>query len=151
MLIDRYNQFCSATALNTGGAGTYLIGDQIPLGVARDLGNTDEPLYLVVMVETAATSAGSATLQVKLASDDSAAISTSTATDHLVSPVFPVASLTKGKVLMCAPLPMEGNKYETFLGLLQVTGTAAFTAGKLNAFLTTSPQAWKAMPDEGSR
>ena len=151
MLIDRYNQFCDNVALNTGAAGTYLIGDQIPLGAARDLGNTDRPLYLVAMVSLTATSGGSATLQLKLASDDSAAISTSTATDHLVSPVFPVAQLTRGRVLMVAPLPMEGNRYETFLGILQVTGTAAFTAGRITAFLTDAPQAWKALADEGSR
>ena len=31
MILDTLNQFCSAVALNTGGAGTYLVGDVIDL------------------------------------------------------------------------------------------------------------------------
>ena len=38
MILDEYNEFCDATSLNTGAAGTYNIGDVIDLGVARNLG-----------------------------------------------------------------------------------------------------------------
>jgi hypothetical protein len=69
MILDKRNEFCDAVALNTGGAGTYLLGDQIDLGVARDMGN-GEPMYLVITVATLPTSAaGTATAQFTLASD----------------------------------------------------------------------------------
>lgn len=147
MIIDSTLEMMDAVALNTGVAGTYLIGSQIDLSVARDIGN-GKPAYLVITVDTAATSGGAATLQLILASDDSAAISTTTATEHWKSDEIPVASLTAGKHWV---IPLPGgpslSAYERYLGILQVTGTAAFTAGKLNAFITFDPFGWKASPD----
>lgn len=143
MILDSRNEFCDAVALNTGAAGTYLIGSQIDLGAGdKPIGAGDE-LYLVATVDTTATSGGAATLQLKLASDDSAAISTSTATEHLVSKTFALASLVAGATLFCIKLPV-GFDYERYLGILQVTGTAAFTAGKINVFLTPTPARWAA-------
>jgi hypothetical protein len=46
--------------------------------------------------------------------------------------------------LFAVPLALEGNAYEQFLGILQVTGTTAISAGKINAFLTSDVQKWKA-------
>ncbi len=43
MILDELLEFCDATALNTGGAASYLIGDQIDLGTA-----TDEPFKVIV-------------------------------------------------------------------------------------------------------
>lgn len=147
MITDRLNTFALATALNTGAAGTYLVGDVIDLGTARDIGQGN-PIYLVVQVDTTATSGGAATLQIKLASDAQAAIATDgSATEHVVSPAIAVASLTAGKRILVVAIPFEGNVYERYLGILQVTGTAAFTAGKIDAFLTQTPSAWKAMAD----
>lgn len=147
MITDRLNTFALATALNTGAAGTYLVGDVIDLGTARDIGQGN-PIYLVVQVDTTATSGGAATLQIKLASDAQAAIATDgSATEHVVSPTIAVASLTAGKRILVVAIPYEGNVYERYLGILQVTGTAAFTAGKIDAFLTQTPSAWKAMAD----
>jgi hypothetical protein len=144
MILDSRNEFCNATSLNTGAAGTYLLGDQIDLGAGdKPIGAQDE-LYLVAVVQTTATSGGSATLQLKLSSDDSASIATNgTATDHFVSRVFPVASLVAGTTLFATKLPM-GFDYERYLGILQVTGTAAFTAGKIDVFLTPDPARWAA-------
>lgn len=147
MITDRLNTFALATALNTGAAGTYLVGDVIDLGTARDIGQGN-PIYLVVQVDTTATSGGAATLQIKLASDAQAAIATDgSATEHVVSPAIAVASLTAGKRILVVAIPYEGNVYERYLGILQVTGTAAFTAGKIDAFLTQTPSVWKAMAD----
>lgn len=141
MILDERGEFCDATALNTGAAGSYLLGDVIDLGVARDLGG-DMALYLVVTVDTAATSGGSATGQFNLVTDDNSSLSSPTV---LVSSVaWPVASMTAGKTLMAVQLPMEGTAYERYIGIQQVTGTAAFTAGKVNAFLTTDVARWKA-------
>jgi hypothetical protein len=143
MILDKRNEFCDAVALNTGAAGTYLLGDQIDLGVARDMGN-GEPMYLVITVDTLPTSAaGTATAQFTLASDDSASISTSTSTVHLLTKAFAISEMAAGQMLAAIALPMEGVAYERYLGILQTTGTQAFTGGKINAFLTHDVAKWK--------
>jgi hypothetical protein len=143
MILDKRNEFCDATALNTGAPGTYLIGDQIDLGTARDVG-LGEPLYLVITVDTQPTSAGAATAQFTLASDDTANIATSgTASVHFQTKAFSIAEMTAGAVLAAVALPTEGVAYERFLGILQTTGTEAFTGGKINAFLTPDVAKWK--------
>lgn len=148
MILDERTEFCDAVALNTGGAGTYLLGDQIDTGaVARDLGESADELYLVLQVDTTCTSGGSATGQFHLASDDSASIATNgTATYHFSTGAIPVATLVAGYVIAIVALP-KGRAYERYLGILQTTGTAAFTAGKINAFLTTDASNWRHYPD----
>ena len=147
MILDERNEFADAVALNTGAAGSYLIGDQIDLGVARDIGN-GEPLHLVITVDTEIDAGASGTVQFQLVSDDSAAITPATATKHVSTPVFTVGTgIAAGTVLYAGALPMEGNAYEQFLGIVQVTGVAAVTAGKVNAFLTHDVAKWKAYSD----
>lgn len=147
MILDERNEFCDATALNTGAAGSYLLGDVIDLGaVPGDIGN-GQPLYLVIQVDTAATSGGSATGNFTLASDAQAAIATDgSATVHSTTGAIAVAALTAGRTF-CIPVPNIGNTYERYLGILQTTAVAAFTAGKINAFLTLDPTGWRAYPD----
>lgn len=153
MILDKRTEFADAVALNTGAAGTYLIGSQIDLSEARDVGNGDE-LYLVVTVATGIeVAASTGTVAFKLASDSTAAIDTSTSTVHYTSPEFATSTtsdtttLAAGTVLFAVPLPIEGNAYERFLGILQVTGTTAISAGAINAFLTADVQKWKAYAD----
>lgn len=141
MILDERTEFCDATALNTGAAGSYLIGDVVDLSVARDLGG-DMAVYLVVTVDTTATSGGSATGTFNLVTDDNASLS-SPAT-LVSSKAWAVADMTAGKTLMAVQLPMEGTAYERYIGIQQVTGTAAFTAGKVNAFLTMDVARFKA-------
>lgn len=143
MIFSKRTEFCDATALNTGGAGTYLLGDQVDLGTARDVGN-GEPLYLVITVDTLPTSGGSATARFTLASDDSASIATDgSATVHFQTKAFAISEMAAGQVLCAIALPMEGVAYERYLGILQTTATAAFTGGKINAFLTHDVAKWK--------
>lgn len=144
MITDFLTTFCDNTALNTGAAGNYVIGDQIDLGVsARGLGSHPE-LYLVATVATTATSGGAATLQLSLLTDDNAAMSSPVAL--LSSPVFALASLVVGAPLLVVELPIS-DSVERFLGIRQTTGTAAFTAGAVNVFLTNTPPARFAYPD----
>jgi hypothetical protein len=141
MILDERTEFCDAVALNTGGAGSYLLGDVIDIGLAgRDLGNSD-PLYLVIQVDTAATSGGSATGTFSLVTDDNDSLSSPTVL--VSSQAWAVASMTAGKTLLAVQLPLEGAAYERYLGIRQTTAVAAFTAGKINAFLTHSPATWK--------
>lgn len=146
MILDKYNEFADAVALSTSGTGRQLVGSQIDTGsVARDLGN-GEPLFLVIQVDTAFTSGGSATVSFELASDASASIATdASATVHFATAAIPVASLTAGAVVATVALPM--GSYERYLGILANVGTAALTAGKINAFLTPDVSKWAAYPD----
>ncbi len=148
MILDELLEFCDAVALNTGAAGTYLLGDVVDLEVARGIGAGSPAVYFVITVDTTATSGGSATGTFILASDAQAAIATDgTATAHFTSRAFPVASMTAGSTLVAVALPLEGVAYERYLGVLQTTGTAAFTAGKINAFLTRDVAKWRAYAD----
>ena len=143
MIMDERTEFADATALNTGAPGSYLIGDVVDLSNVRDIGS-GQPIYLVVMVATTATSGGSATLTVQLVTDDNASLSSPTVVAQ--SAVWDVADLTAGTIVWMVPLPHEGVAYERYIGIRQVTGTAAFTAGALNAFLTLDPQSHRVYP-----
>jgi hypothetical protein len=144
MILDSRAEFCDAVALNTGGAGSYLLGSQIDTG--GDGINDVSNLYLVINVDTTATSGGSATGQFHLASDSTASIATDgSATYHFSTAAIPVATLVAGYYVCKVELPK--GTYERYLGILQTTAVAAFTAGKINAFLTNDPYTVKAFPN----
>lgn len=155
MILDARNEFCDAVSLNTGAAGTYLIGSQIDVSLAGvstspgHIGAVDD-VYLVISVDTGIkVAASTGTIAFSLASDDTASVSTSTSTVHLTTPAFATSTtsdagaLKAGTVLAVMELP-KSFTYERYLGLLQVTGTTAISAGKINAFLTTDPAVWAA-------
>lgn len=146
MILDERNEFADATALSTAATGRALVGDVIDLGAtSSDIGN-GEQMYLVIQVDTAVTSAGSATVSFELASDASASIATDgSATVHAVTAAIPKATLVAGYVAAAVALPI--GTYERYLGILQNVGTAALTAGKVNAFLTRDVSKWVATPD----
>jgi hypothetical protein len=146
MIIDKLNEFADATALSTSGTGRALVGNVIDLGsTARDIG-VGEDLYLVVQVDTAVTSGGAATVSFELASDAQAAIAADgTATVHFASAAIAKATLVAGYMVAAVKLP--AGEYERYLGVLQNVGTAALTAGKVNAFLTTDISKWRAYAD----
>lgn len=145
MIMDSRAEFASKTALGTGGTGLQLVGNVMDLVNARGLGQ-GQPIYLVILVSTAVTSAGAATVAFSLVSDAQAAIATDgSASVHFTSNVFPKASLVAGFVAVAVALPLEGGvPYEEFLGILANVGTAALTAGAVSAFLTLDAAAWKA-------
>jgi hypothetical protein len=154
MIMDDLLEFADATSV-AAAAGTALIGDVIPLTVARDLGN-GEPVYLVITTDTEIITGGSAgTVKFQLVSDAQAAIATDgSATVHIDTGTFVTddaaandAQLNAGGLIACIALPLEGKVYEAFLGILCITATTTTTAGKINAFLTKDPSKWKAAPD----
>jgi hypothetical protein len=147
MIADALNTFCSSTSLNTGAAGTYDIGDVIDLGVTspqRNIGAGEKNLWLVIAVDTTATSGGAATLRIDLATSASADMSTPTSI--VSTPTYAVANLTAGTRLMAVALPST-SLYKRYIGIKQVTGTAAFTAGKIDAFITSGLQDFTAYSD----
>lgn len=147
MIMDERLEFADAVSV-AAAAGTALIGDVIPLGsVHRDMGQ-GQPIYFVITVDTEIITGGSAgTIEFRLVSDAQAAIATDgTATVHYASGTLVTddsaandAKLNAGSVVVAIPLPLEGNVYEAFLGVLCVTATTTTTAGKINAFLTLDP------------
>lgn len=155
MYLDERTEFADATAMNTGAAGTYNVGDVIDtralLGattidpnVTKDLEGSE--LYLMIQIDTTATSGGSATGQFQLVSDSTSTISTDgTQSIHYIGPAIAVATLVAGYMYCCIPLPR--GSYERYVGIQQVTAVAAFTAGKINAFLTNDPALWRPYAD----
>lgn len=150
MILDKRNEFCDAVALNTGGAATYVIGDQIDLGTARDIGN-GEPMYLEIQVATGINAASAGTVQFQLVSADNAALTTNPVV-HAQSAAFVTSTstgnaggtLAAGTNLMIVSVPQEGLAYKRYVGIRQVTGTAAITAGAVDAFLVHTAANWKA-------
>lgn len=137
-IIDSTLQFCNATALSTVGTGIANVGNVVDLSVARNIGN-GRPLYLVITVTTAPTSAGAATVQFLLVSDGQAAIATDgSATQHYASAAIPKATLVVGYQLV-VPLPLRLPDYEEFLAVQQNVGTAALTAGAITAEIVLDP------------
>lgn len=142
MILDERTEFADATALNTGAAGSYAVGDVL----ATDSVNVGPEIFLVIQVDTAVTSGGSATVQFHLVSDSTSSLATDgSATYHWSSAAIPKATLVAGYTVAVVPLP--SGTYEGYLGILQTTGTAALTAGKINAFLTLDAARWKAFAD----
>lgn len=147
-LLDELTEFADDLAF-AGGTGRQLMGDVIDLTQARDIGN-GENIYLGIAIGgTAVTSGGAATVQFEFVSDAQEAIAVDgSATVHLLTPEFTVAQLTAETVMFWSPLPIETvATYERYVGLLANVGTAALTAGTLNAFLTGNPYGWKAYAD----
>lgn len=144
MILDERTEFADATAIDTTGTDTDILGDVLDTG--GDGLNDVDGLYLVIQIDTAVTSAGSATVQFHLASDAQAAIAVDgSATYHWSSAALPKATLVAGYQVCAIELPK--GTYERYIGVLTTVGTAAVTAGKVNAFLTNDPKSWKAFPD----
>ena len=127
--------------------GTYLMTNQVDLGaVTRDIGN-GTPVYLCINVTEAFTDGGdSATLTLRLVSDDTVSIHASTSTIHLDTGPFLKAALTAGRK-MAYPLPVGGPDFERYLGINCIVGTAGFDTGMISAFLTADPAVWQAYAD----
>ena len=146
MILDELNEFADALALSTAATGIANVGDIIDLGAgSRPLFNVDE-LYLVINIDTAVTSAGAATVQFLLVSDSGAIQTDGSASQHWASAAIPKATLVAGYTVAILELPRLPI-YERYLGIQQNVGTAALTAGKINAFLTPDPSNWTPIAD----
>lgn len=148
MLVDSTTEFASATSV-AAAAGTALIGNQIPLSVARDIGE-GQPIYLVIRPTTEIITGGNAgTVQFVLASDATAAIAIDgSASVHFTSKAFVTdgtdandaeLKVNAARPIVMVAVPMEGVAYEAFLGILCITATTTTTAGAIDAFLTPYP------------
>lgn len=146
MIIDKLAEFADAAAAFVN-VGTLTVGDVMDLGAAPTLQNIGggEPIYLVMQIDTTIVGAGSSS-EFKLVSDSTANLTTSPTT-HYTSGALPVATTVAGYQVCCVPLPAS-QTYERYLGVTVTSAVANTTAGKINAFLTLSPPAWAAYPDQ---
>jgi hypothetical protein len=165
-MFDKQNEFADAVTVALA-AGTTNLGNQIDLLQARDVG-AGRPLWLVINVATAIVTGGAAgTIQFRLVSDDTASISTTACSVHLISPAFVTdddPTIPVGTQLFCAALPLcqdfvsvsvagvpvttgPGAPYERFLGVQVIVGTTTITAGAVNAYLTLDPHGLKQYAD----
>lgn len=145
MIMDERTEFADAVSV-AAAAGTALIGDVIDLGsVQRDIG-AGEAAWFVITCATSIITAGTAgTIQFILASDAQAAIAVDgSASVHLSTKSFvtdddALNDWDAGEVIFAAPLPIEGQAYERYLGVLCTIGTTTVSAGAINAFITLDP------------
>lgn len=127
--------------------GTFLLTNQVDLGVAgRDPGNGATVYLNVAVTETFTDGGDSATLQLRVASDDTASIHDTTSTGHLLTPTMLKAALVAGNTFSYA-LPVSGTAYERYLGVQAIVGTAGFDAGMITVWLSPDPIGWKAYAD----
>lgn len=145
MIMGELTEFADAATIATA-IGTANLGDCIDLGAGVPVAGGDiEDLDLVVSMDTAATSAGSATVQFQLVTDSQAPPRVDGNQVVLAtSGPIPVANLVAGYAAWIADLPETFN-YKRYLGIQSVVATAALTAGKANAFLTPDAGLWTAV------
>lgn len=125
MLFDKENQFSDAQAITAAAKSTNVID----LGVARDMG-AGENLFLVAVVDTAFTDAGSdSTLAVNLETDDDSAMGSPTVIQNLFT--FPALSPVGTKKVA----RLQPADYERYIQLAFVPAGGNLTTGAITAFL----------------
>lgn len=122
--------------LSTAGPAATL-GTYTGTNSLLDLGQSNEPIYLVVQTAVTCTDTSSdATLTITLESDDN--VSLSSATTHFSTGAIAFASFaTAGTRLVTIALP-HGD-YQRYIGLRYTVASGPLTAGAFDAFLTTDP------------
>lgn len=148
MILDERTEFADATSMINNAGATYVLGDVIDISnaaaVTDGINDVDE-LYLVIGIDTdVAASGGAATVQFKLVSDSTAAL-TSAPTTHWSSDAIAKGTLVAGYQVVELELPK--GTYQRYLGVTYTIATNNLTAGKANAFLTPAPTTQRSFPD----
>lgn len=149
MILDTNLQLCSQASVAVA-AGTSLIGSQIDAAIAGELDSS--ALAFTIVVRTAIITGGSAgTIAFQLASDTTAAVSTTAAQPVVVTETFVTGAtpIPVGTVLHQGILPRDIGTYtpsRRFLGVLLIVGTTTITAGAVDVFLEIDPGRWAALP-----
>lgn len=129
MYIDKELEFSDSQAVTASAISTNVCDNgAVP-------GNSGEPLYLVIQVDTAATAAGAATVTFSFESDSTADLATSP-TVHIATAAIPKATLVAGHQIVLALPP---GTYERYQGVRYTVATGPLTAGAFSAFITVNP------------
>lgn len=140
MISDLRTTFAASTALNTGAAGAYLVGNVVDLTTTgRDIGAGEGvgDLFFYATLQSLVTS-GSATLS--LATSDDPTFATGVT---LVSTSAPVTTTSPLGAIFASRLPAFA--YKRYLGLVQTT-TTAVVGGTVTANLTEDVNAIRYYP-----
>lgn len=141
MWIDKQLEFSDSQAVTATAISTNVVdlNTAFNFNTGVDIG-TGEDVYLVLQVDSAATAAGAATVQITLESSAAAGLTSSTV--HFTSANYALSDLTAGKTLLSVKLP--SGTYLRYLGVRYTVGTGPLTAGSFSAFLVKDIQAWRA-------
>ena len=138
MILDKQLQFSDAQAVTATAVSTNQV-DTHADATLKNIGGQDA-LYLVI--QTDATFATGTSLTAELVSSTASNLGTSP-TGHLSTGAIPTASLGANKTVFVAALPY--GDYKQYVGVKYTVGGSDFTTGKVTAFLTRTPQFWRAM------
>lgn len=127
MILDKLLEFSDSQTVVAAEVGDAASTNVVDLVKPSELDN----LHIVVQVQADCTSTGSATLKATLQTSEDEAFTAPV--DLIASPAVALASLKKGKQLLKARIPYGVKQY---LRVLYTVGTAVFTAGAVDAFLT---------------
>lgn len=133
MIIDTLNEFSDAQAETTVAAHDST--NVVDLGADFNAAIGHE-LYLHILVETAVTSGGAATVQFQLITDEDTGFATAPVT-LWDSGAIGKATLVDGYAVARVRVPKGTKRY---LKVVYTIGTAVLTAGKFDAFLSPSVQ-----------
>lgn len=137
MYVDAQNLFSDAQAITATAASDNLID----FGSARDIAVGRE-LYVVIIVDTAFTDAGSdSTVAVTIETDDNAAFSSATT----IQTIGTFAALSAAGTRLIARLQPEAG-WEQYVRLQYTVANGNLTTGALTAFLALDIQAFTAYP-----
>lgn len=147
MIVDDRLEFADNLAVNTGGAGTYVLGDQVDLGTQRRGLGGDQALYLVMQVGATGLAGSTGTIQFQLVTADDAGLTTNVevlaqSAAFSTTGSSATTTLAPGTRLMSVQIPH--GLCRRFIGIRQVTATAATSGGTIDAFLVTDVAQWRA-------
>lgn len=133
-MLDNEIIFSAAQAVTaTGDTASTNVYDSGGANGQGDMGQTGENLWFNVIVNTTATSGGSATVQAVL--QDSA--DNTTFADVVIGKAIAVASVTAGSILLQVQPPPGMREYSRIVYRI---GTAVLTAGKFDAYVSNTIQ-----------
>ncbi len=136
MILDTQEQFSSAQSI-VAAAGDVVSTNVYDTGAAADVGIGEE-MYIVAKTIAAVTSGGAATVQVVLQTDDN--VSFTTPVEFPLTGALALAALGANTELVKQRLPIGLERY---IRVVYRIGTAATTAGTVDAFLVKDVQANK--------
>lgn len=133
MYIDKNLRFSASQAL--AGASATASTDILDLGADRDITALGAPMYVVVVLE--ASGGTSPTLAFNLQTDDNSSFSSA-----INIAAYPATAQAAGQTIII-PFPHTNERY------LRLSYTQAGTSptATVSAFITSSVQAWTALPD----
>lgn len=140
MYIDYETKLSSEQAVTSSAAST----NYIDLGVARDIGNSEE-MFLMVHVTEAATASGSATVNFSLECDDNSSFSSA-------KTVYDSGAVAKATLVLNYQffIPIPPGCDERYVRLYYTVGTGPLTAGKFTAAIVDKIQNSKAYTGAGA-